>query len=171
MDYTDWVSLYCQAYTDFRPHQCDQSWNHTYYWGWIVQSWPAGPWLDQSFLQWNRLFRRVFFMKCHFLCAYYLGFDWTDWVIFIKSEIIITAGKGLAGQFWQMESAPSLCNGVFTDQVIFSIILEHFFSDYGSTVPYACASIIRIITNKKIKGYQKIRNTLYLVSGFLKTDL
>ena len=116
-------------------------------------------------------FQECFFMKCHFLCAYYLGFDWTDWVIFIKSEIIITAGKGLAGQFWQMESAPSLCNGVFTNQVIFSIILEHFFSDYGSTVPYACASIMRIITNKKSKGYQKIRNTLFLVSGFLKTDL
>lgn len=39
-----------------------------------------------------------FFMKSHFLGVYYLGFDWTDWVIFIESEILITTGYGLAGQ-------------------------------------------------------------------------
>ena len=37
----------------------------------------------------------------------------------------------------------SLCNGVFTDQVIFSIILEHFVRENGSTILYACTSTVR----------------------------
>ena len=90
-----------------------------------------------------------FFQECFFYekpfpsCGLFIGFDCSDWVIFIKREILITTVNGLAGQFRQIESAYNLCNGVFTDQVIFSIILENFFSDYGSTVPYACASIMR----------------------------
>ena len=95
-------------------------------------------------------------------CGLFIGFDCSDWVIFIKREILITTVNGLAGQFRQIESALNLCNGVFTDQVIFSIILENFFSDYGSTVPYACSSI-GDNDQKKRKGYQK--NQKYFISG------
>ena len=39
----------------------------------------------------------------------------------------------------------SLCNGVFTDQFIFSILLEYLSGarEYGSTFPYLSASIVR----------------------------
>ena len=49
-------------------------------------------------------FQRVL-LKNHLLRAYYLGFDWSGWIVLIKSEILIlNGGNGLAGEFWQMES-------------------------------------------------------------------
>ena len=47
-------------------------------------------------------------MKKDFVRAYYLAFDWSGWIAFIKSKIFITKGiYVLAGQFWQMQSALS----------------------------------------------------------------
>ena len=43
-------------------------------------------------------------LKNLLLYVYCLGFDWSGWIVLIKSEIIID-WNGLAGQFWQMESA------------------------------------------------------------------
>ena len=34
-------------------------------------------------------------MKNYFLRACYLGFDWSDWIALIKSEILITTGMAL----------------------------------------------------------------------------
>ena len=31
-------------------------------------------------------------LKNHLLCAYYLGFDWSGWIVLIKSEILNTTG-------------------------------------------------------------------------------
>ena len=63
------------------------------------QNWLAGPWPDRSFWKWNRVFPRAFqkllVMKNNFLRACYLGFDWSGWIAFIKSEILIT--KRMAG--------------------------------------------------------------------------
>ena len=36
-------------------------------------------------------FQRVL-LKNHLLCAYCLGFDWSGWIVLIKSEILITTG-------------------------------------------------------------------------------
>ena len=36
-------------------------------------------------------FQRVL-LKNHLLRAYYLGFDWSGWIVLIKSEILITMG-------------------------------------------------------------------------------
>ena len=47
-------------------------------------------------------------LKNHLLHAYFLGFDWSGWIALIKSKNSHYDGNGLAGQFWQMESAPSV---------------------------------------------------------------
>ena len=60
----------------------------------------AGPIKAISFFQ-------EFLLKNHLLCANYLGFNISGWIILIKSEISHYNGNGLAGQFWQMESALS----------------------------------------------------------------
>ena len=57
----------------------------------IWQNWPAGPLPDQSVSEWNRLFPRVFAEK-PLLPVHYLGFDWSGWIVLIKSEIVITTG-------------------------------------------------------------------------------
>ena len=54
------------------------------------QNWPAGSWPDQSFRQWNRLFREI--LQKTSLLGYYLGFDWSGWIVLTKSEILITTG-------------------------------------------------------------------------------
>ena len=41
-------------------------------------------------------FFHEFLMKNDFLRAYYLGFDWSDWIALIKSKILITEGNVLA---------------------------------------------------------------------------
>ena len=69
----------------------------------IWQNWPAGPLPDQSVSKWNRLFPKPrsgfsLLLKHHLIQAYHLGFDWTGWIVLINSEILITTGKGLAGQ-------------------------------------------------------------------------
>ena len=51
--------------------------------GWII----AGPVL----LTMKRLFPR-FFYENHLLRAYYLRFDWSGWIVLIKSEIPIATG-------------------------------------------------------------------------------
>ena len=56
-------------------------------------------------------FSKGFLLKNHLLRAYCLGFDWPRWIALIKDEISHYEGNGLAGQFWQMESALS-----FTDK-------------------------------------------------------
>ena len=56
-------------------------------------------------------FSKGFLLKNHLLRPYYLGFDWPRWIALIKGEISHYEGNGLAGQFWQMESALS-----FTDK-------------------------------------------------------
>ena len=68
------------------------------------QSWPAGPWSDQTFWQWNRLLLWDFTEKPSPLCVKFriwriwmVSFDW-KWNSHYD-------GNGLAGQFWQMESA------------------------------------------------------------------
>ena len=62
----------------------------------------------ESVWKWNRLFPRVFAGKPS-PRAYYLGFDWSGWKVFIKSELSCHCDTyGLVGQFWPMESASSL---------------------------------------------------------------
>ena len=39
-------------------------------------------------------FSNEILLKNHLLCAQYLGFDWSGWLILIKSEILITMGMG-----------------------------------------------------------------------------
>ena len=48
----------------------------------------AGPWV---ILTMKKAFSKNFFfvMKIHLLRAYYLRFDWSGWIVLIKSEILI----------------------------------------------------------------------------------
>ena len=60
------------------------------------QNWPAGPWLDKTYWQWNRLYpspSRIIL---------YLRFDWPGWLVLIKTEILITMGRGWpVGSDWE----------------------------------------------------------------------
>ena len=47
-------------------------------------------WPDQSVSKWNGLFSEG--LLFHLLRAYCLGFDWSGWIVLIKSEILITMG-------------------------------------------------------------------------------
>ena len=46
-----------------------------------------------------------YFEKKHLLRAYYLGFDWSGWIVFTKSEILITTGTVWPVSSDKMESA------------------------------------------------------------------
>ena len=59
----------------------------------ICQNWPAGPLQDQSVWKWNRLFQE-FLLKNHLFRTYHSGFDWSGWIVSIKSEILVTTGRG-----------------------------------------------------------------------------
>ena len=72
-----------------------------------TQTWLAGPLPDQSFWQRNKIFPRVFFMDTHLLRTYHLKFNWSDWIVLIKSKILNATGIGLASQFWLMKSTLS----------------------------------------------------------------
>ena len=64
----------------------------------------------------NQLFSNVFAEKPSPSCI--LGFGWSGWTVFIKSEIVMHYHeKGQAVQFWQMESALNLRLGGETDTV------------------------------------------------------
>ena len=47
--------------------------------------------------------------KKHLLRAYYLGFDWSGWIVFTKSEILITTGMVWPVSSDKMESAFRAC--------------------------------------------------------------
>ena len=50
----------------------------------------AGPWV---ILTMKKVFsKNFFFMKTHLLRAYYSRFDWSGWIVLIKSEILIATG-------------------------------------------------------------------------------
>ena len=57
------------------------------------QNWQAGPWLDQTFWQRNRLFPWSLTEKPSPLCIIF-WIDWSGWLVFIKSEILIKVGMG-----------------------------------------------------------------------------
>ena len=59
----------------------------------VCQNWPAGPLQDQSVWKWNRLFQE-FLLKNHLFRTYHSGFDWSGWIVSIKSEILVTTGRG-----------------------------------------------------------------------------
>ena len=44
----------------------------------------GGPWPDQSFWPWNRLFPRVFAKKNHLLPTRHVGFDRSGWIVWIN---------------------------------------------------------------------------------------
>ena len=75
----------------------------------ICQNWPAGPLPDQTVWKWNRLFRRVFAEKPSPSCIIF-----RIWLIWLKrfdwKQNYHGDGNGLAGQFWQMESALRFIN-------------------------------------------------------------
>ena len=50
------------------------------------QNWPAGPVIFDNEIA----FFKESFLKNHLLPAYYLGFDWSGWIVLIKSEILVT---------------------------------------------------------------------------------
>ena len=57
------------------------------------QNWLARLWKDQSFWQINRLFPWVLLNKTTLSCILLiLGFDWSGWIVLIKSEILIATG-------------------------------------------------------------------------------
>ena len=70
------------------------------------RNWPAVPWLEQSFWQWNRLFPRDFAEKsspsCMLLWIWLIWPDSFDWKWNSQYD-----GNGLAAKFWQMESVLS----------------------------------------------------------------
>ena len=54
------------------------------------QNWPARLWTNQSFWQWKLIgFFQEFLLKNHLLHAFYLGFDWSGWIVLIKIEILL----------------------------------------------------------------------------------
>ena len=72
-----------------------------------IQNWPAGPWPDRSFWQWNTLFPRVLDEKRFPSCILFrIWLIWLD--SFDKKWNSPYEGNGLPGQFWQMESALNL---------------------------------------------------------------
>ena len=48
---------------------------------------------DQSVWNWKRLFLRVFAEKTTFFRAYYSGFNWSGWIVLIKSKILVTTER------------------------------------------------------------------------------
>ena len=62
------------------------------------QNRPAGLWPNNllrrtsNFDNEMAFFQECFFMKTHLLPTYYLRFDWSDWIVLIKSEILIAKG-------------------------------------------------------------------------------
>ena len=52
------------------------------------QNWPAGPVIFDNEIGFFKGF--FFLLKNHLLPAYYLGFDWSAWIVLIKNEILAT---------------------------------------------------------------------------------
>ena len=77
----------------------------------ISQNWPAGPWPDPAFWQWNRRFPRGFAEKpspLSIMCRIRLL-----WMVNVDSKWNSHYdGNGLASQFWQMESALSFSSSL-----------------------------------------------------------
>ena len=66
-------------------------------------------------------FFQGFLLKNHLLPAHYLGFDWSGFIVLIKSEILICDGNCLASEFGWMESSLRLllsqCFNLFYRQI------------------------------------------------------